>query len=124
MITINNKEYNDYLITKNWEKFSIDSKKQEKQGISPTITFNINDEIVIEVELTITKEELKSYEINKEIDIKKDISDILYNNKNGWISLITENYNGKITRINNIDFKLSLQVEQEIKIEDIISLLK
>ncbi len=83
MITINNKEYNDYLITKNWGKFSIDSKKQEKQGISPTITFNINDEIVIEVELTITKEELKSYEINKEIDIKKDISDILYNNKNG-----------------------------------------
>ena len=35
MITINNKEYNDYLITKNWEKFSIDSKKQEKQGIFP-----------------------------------------------------------------------------------------
>ena len=28
MIAINNKEYNDYLITKNWGKFSIDSKKQ------------------------------------------------------------------------------------------------
>ena len=45
--------------------------------------------------------ETKELKINDKKDISKYISDITYEDKKGWISLITGNYNCFITKTKN-----------------------
>ena len=58
-------------------------------------------------------------EINKKINLNKYISDITYEDKKGWISIVTGNYECNVTKVSNNRFKLEFLVEpDELDVEE------
>ncbi len=48
--------------------------------------------------------------LNEQINIESYITDITYEDKNGWISLITDKHKCNITKIEQRKFKLNIDV--------------
>jgi len=104
MIKINDKEYKKYNINISWGSFSSTLMGKKINGISPFIKFNINDSILLGLELIFSKEMFMETPINEKVDITRYLTDITYEDGNGWISIIIGNYTCHITRINEKEF--------------------
>ncbi len=125
MIKINEKEYYDYDVKIDWGKFEhiicddkINWGKFEhvaaidgSNEMAPFIKFNINNDIFIGIECNLSKENLLKLELNKLINLNKYISDITYEDEEGWISIITGNFDCKIIRTSDNLFKLDFFVK-------------
>ena len=113
MIKINDKEYRKYNINISWGSFSSTLMGKKINGISPFIKFNINDSILIGLELIFSKEMFMETPINEKVDITRYLTDITYEDNNGWISIIIGNYTCYITRINEKNFILNFHVDYD-----------
>ncbi len=82
-------------------------------GISSFIKFNINDSILIGLELIFSKEMFMETFIDEKVDITRYLTDITYEDNNGWISIIIGNYTCYITRINEKNFILNFYVDYD-----------
>ena len=111
MIKINGKEYKNYETKASWGKFEAKVSGRKIDGESPFIMFNIENNIYIGLEFIFSKEMFNKIEINKKINLNKYISDITYEDKKGWISIVTGNYECNVTKISNDCFKLDFLVE-------------
>lgn len=113
------KKYDKYKIDVSLDKFSVSKhvgKSVTKRiGLAPFITFSISDLIAVGLEMTYSKENLESMKTNENVDITEYISDILYADENGWISLDLGEYKCNITRINKSDFNIKLEVKEKIE---------
>ena len=119
MITINNTEYTVQDIKVTFGKHNISNKDKKRTGQSPFIQFHTNDNIFIGIETTYDKEwwqELKANDkervqelkANDKKNIAEYISDISYEDENGWISLITGKHTCYLEKINYTNFRLEL----------------
>ncbi len=116
MININDKQYNDYDIKVSWISYEVTRKGKKEQGLSPFIKFKVNNSY-IGLETIIDSEILRKMEFNKEINIKDYLSDITYEDKDGWISLIIDEYDLVIKRIDKELYNINFYVNNdEIKI--------
>lgn len=110
MIKINNKEYKYGEFEISWGEFFDYTGEIQRTGIAPRISFNIYD-IFIELELTFSKEMFENTNIGIKTDISSYVSDIAFEDKDGWLSINDGKYNLFITRINekkfNIDFNIN-----------------
>lgn len=113
MIKINNKEYYNYEIKITWGNFDVCSNEKKVLGLAPFIQFNIENNIFIGLEFVFSKEMFENTKLNMVTNIDKYISDITYEDENGWISLILEKYNCNITRMNENIFKIEFCVESK-----------
>ena len=112
MITINDKNYDNVLKKVSFGEYSVTQDSNVRIGSAPIITFKI-DNILIRLETTYDKKYLEELNTNDKKDISKYISDITYEDENGWISLITGNYNCFITKYRNNKFVFELKCEAE-----------
>lgn len=111
MIKVNDKQYNTYNIEITWENFEICSFNKKRKGLAPFITVNIENNIFIGLEFTISTEILRSYELDTKTNIKKYLSDVLYKNERGWVSIINGKYDCNIVRTSENDFKIEFRVK-------------
>lgn len=114
MIIIDDKEYTNYNVKITWDSFYVISNNEKRTGIAPFITFCINENIYLGLEFSFSKEMFKNIKFNNTKDVKKYLSDITYEDKSGWISIIIDKYICEITRINESDFKLYFSIESEV----------
>ena len=112
MITINDKNYDNVLKKVSFGEYSVTQDSNVRIGSAPIITFKI-DNILIRLETTYDKKYLEELNTNDKKDINKYISDITYEDENGWVSLITGNYNCFITKYRNNKFVFELKCEAE-----------
>lgn len=120
MIKINNKDYTKYDTKIIWGDFNVCSNGEKRTGIAPFIQFNIEDKIFIGLEFVYPKEMWEDTKNCIKIDMKQYLTDITYEDEKGWISLIVEEHNCYITKIEENIFKIDLFVEsvlENIKIE-------
>lgn len=113
MIKINGKEYYNYDIKIDWGKFEAKVYGRKINGESPFIIFNIENNIYIGLELIFSKSMFDKIELNKKINLNKYISDITYEDKKGWISIVTGNYECNVTKVNNNRFKFDFLVQPD-----------
>ena len=129
MIKINKDEYINYDTKITWGNFNAKVAGKEINGLAPFVRYNIENNIYIGIEFIFSKEMFESVELNKVINLNNYISDITYEDKNGWISIIINKYNCNITRVSYDTFKLDFSVETDefdinnIEIETNIKLL-
>ena len=116
MIKINNKKYSNYSIEVYWGNIEVTVLGKKVKNNSPFIQFNIEDNIFIGIETIIPKEILKSLNIDEEISINQYLTDIIYKDQKGWISVITGKYNCWVTRKSNSNFEIKADINQEINI--------
>ena len=113
MIKINDKQYNHYQIKITWENFNVsDENGKKRSGKAPFITFHLENNILIGLEFTFSQVMFLNTKINIKTNIKEYISDIVFENEEGWSSFILEKYHGNITRINEKTFRLDFYVEE------------
>ena len=125
MIRINNKEYNDYNVKISWGEFSVSHHGKRKKGISPFITFHIDNDKFIGLEFTFSDKMFKEMKVNIKTNVKEYISDVLYEDVSGWISIINSEYDCNITRIDEKCFRINFYIiaEENISIDSKITLL-
>lgn len=125
MIIINNKEYDNYTIQVSWGNFSVSYQGKRRTGIAPFISFNIENKLFIGLELTFSNNMIKEMKKNIKTNIKEYISDVLYKDERGWISIINSDYDCAITRIDKKNFKINfyIKAEENIFIESNITFL-
>lgn len=113
MIIINNKEYDNYTIQVSWGNFSVSYQGKRRTGIAPFISFNIENKLFIGLELTFSNNMFKEMKKNIKTNIKEYISDVLYKDERGWISIINSDYDCSITRIDEKNFKINFYIKAE-----------
>lgn len=133
MIKINNVEFIIEKVKISYGKFSVSIHGFRKQGISPYISFYINDNFgnknVLSVETTYPTEYFKTLKLNKEVDFSRFISDIIYTKNGVWDSLITGKYTSRLIKLDKNKCKIILQCYYEnldyifdLNLEEIIEL--
>ena len=113
MIKINDKLYNDYNIKISWGSFEKIYFDEILKGISPFIKFNLENNIFIGIETCFSKQQIENMKLNEKTNIKQYITDIIYEDENGWISIIIEEYDCDLTKINANEFKIEFFVNFE-----------
>ncbi len=129
MIKINNIEYNKFETKISWGNFSVSSYGHRRTGIAPFITFYVNNTF-IGLEFTFSKEMFENTAFGIKTDIKKYISDVTFEDENGWISINDGQYDCNIIRINEKKFHIIFHIiahdlddEYDIFIDDEIKIL-
>ena len=112
MITINDKKYDKVLKKVSFAEYSVTQDSNVRIGSAPIILFKFDNNL-IRLETTYDKKYLEELNTNDKKDINKYISDITYEDENGWVSLITGNYNSFITKVRNNKFVFELKCEAE-----------
>jgi len=115
VIKINGKYYDTYNVEIDWGSFETIIADKKSSGASPFITFNIKNKIFVGIETLISKEFLANMNFNEQKNINEYLTDILYKDRNGWMSILTGKYNLEITKINNNNFKIEFDVDLEEK---------
>lgn len=125
MIIINNEEYNDYNIKVSWGEFSVSHCGKRRKGIAPFIAFNIDNDKFVGLEFTFSDEMFKQMKVNSKTNVKEYISDVVYEDVRGWISIINGEYDCDITRIDEKNFKIDfyIKAEENLYIDAKITLL-
>lgn len=108
MITINNNKYTVQDIKVTFGNYNVSNKDKKRNGQSPFIQFHTNNDLFIGIETTYDKAWLQELKTNDKKDITEYISDIAYEDENGWISLITGKYTCYLEKINHTNFRLEL----------------
>ncbi len=117
MIKINDIQYSNYQIEVLWKNFNVTHKNGEKMsGKAPYITFSLKENLLVGLEFIFSEEMFLNTKINVKTNIKEYISDIIFENEEGCTSLINENYDCNITRINEKNFHFNFYVESKINI--------
>lgn len=113
MIKINNVEFIIEEVKISYGKFSVSSQGCKRQGISPYISFYINDNFgnknILSIETTYSTDYFKILKVNEEIDCSKYISDIIYTENGIWDSLITGKYTSELIKLDKNKYKIILQ---------------
>lgn len=124
MIIINNKEYTNYNIKVSWGEFSVSHHGKRRKGIAPFITFNIDNDKFVGLEFIFSDEMFKQMKVNIKTNIKEYISDVLYEDKRGWVSIINSAYDCYITRIDDKNFEINFNIKakENISIDSNITL--
>lgn len=110
MIKIDNETYTNEKIDVSWGTFSYsyfdNGVRKRRSGNSPyfdiSIINNLNEEICVGIETTISDIELKNLNIGKDLDINTYISDLIYS-INGICEPIFERNENFICLINKIN---------------------
>ena len=123
MIKINDNKYVEYNTKISWIDFERNSNNAEivwgKAGhnlnakndeTAPFIEFNINNNILIGLEFSLSSKMLSEFPLNKQIDVSQYLSDITYEDEKGWISLITWDYKCTITKTAKNEYKLQFNI--------------
>ena len=116
MFKINNKIYENELIEVSLGQFDLsymdEGIRKNKSGSAPyfhiEITNETNDKIWLGIETTICDNELKDLKIDKEIDMKKHITDIIYSVNGSFDNVYDENFTSSIKKIKNNIFKFKI----------------
>lgn len=117
MIIINDKEYTNYDIDISFQDFWHKINGKDTFGIAPFLNFSLTDSS-IGLEFCVSNEKLLESKINIKTNIKKYLSDITYEDRKGWISLVDETYDCYLERINEKVFNLDFFVKSdELNIE-------
>ena len=126
MIKLNNKKYDNYKIEVLWDNFELGSNNKKIKGVSPFISFNIDNNIIIEIETSISKETLENININEKINITQYLTDIIFEEQKGSRSIIDWKYNFEMTKINSNFFKIEFDInnnDEKIKIDCNVELI-
>lgn len=129
MIKINGKNYKLEEFEARWGKFTRTVDHVEKKGIAPRVFFFVgegDDEKEIMVELSFTDEEFKNMKIGVEVNMKSEITDIGYTDREGWLSIWNNNFTSSLTKIEENKFHVKLKCvdpfeEIDIEIDEIIT---
>lgn len=123
MIKINDKEYFNYTYNVSWGNFETTNSSGKENGISPFITFNIADNLSIGIETMISSEKLNSIENSEVVNLDKYITDIIYEDENGWVSIVDSKYSCILSRTmgNIFLIKFSVDFEEQEKLNIIIN---
>lgn len=105
MIKYNNKVYNKVLYKVSFGEYLVHQNGKKRIGKSPYITFKFDD-FKLSLELVYDKEWIKELKINDKKEISNYLTDIVYRDNTGWISLICGKYKCYLERINNDDYVL------------------
>lgn len=111
MFIINNTDYKDFGVKITWGEFVVSTNNKKRKGIAPFIQFCIDNNKYFGIETTLSKEMLKNEKISKKFNINEYISDLCYEDVNGWYSLILGKFNCDITRVSDTIFNLKLQLK-------------
>ncbi len=114
MIKINNKEYNSYTTKIIWGNFEVVSYGKKRIGKAPIVRFNVENSVFLGLELTFSKEMFENMNLKTKKNIKQYISDIMYEDENGWISLVDGEYDCNILKIAEKTFIINLYVNAEL----------
>ena len=124
IVKINDIEYKDYdinVIEQSFSAFSYkDGKKSERTGFAPFIQIDLINDIHIGIEMNYSYEMFRENDLDKEIDISKYITDILYSDEKGWVPITNNEHNTRIKKISDNEYDLYLDVKDDsfdIKIE-------
>lgn len=112
MIKINGNEQNNKKSIITYGKYNVTQDGKRKEGISPFISF-ICDNIYVGIETVYDKSWLKEMSKNNLTDITKYISDIIYEDGKGWLSLISGNYIGTLEKIEDKIFNIAINCRFE-----------
>ena len=107
---IDNKEFDNISIKVSFGDYNVTQEGIERSGKSPYIAFKFNNTI-IGLETVYDKEWLKELNINDRKNINKYITDITYEDEDGWISLITYKYESSIERLKDNLFNIELKCD-------------
>lgn len=117
MISINNKIYENVDKRVSWGQFSatkeVENNVVDVTAEAPIIKFNVDDSILIGVETTYPKECFDELKIGTKIDFTKHISDITYEDTNGWQSLIIGKYECELLKTNENTYNIKLNVKSD-----------
>lgn len=108
MIKINSREYNSYTTKIIWGDFEVVSQGKKRTGKAPFVKFNIENCIFTGIELTFSQEMFETLKLETHSNISQYVSDITYEDENGWISIIDGDYNCMITKTSTNKFKINL----------------
>lgn len=130
MIRINNIVYNKFETKISWGNFLVSSYGYKRTGVAPFITFYVNN-IFIGLEFTFSKEMFENTVIGIKTDIKEYISDVIFKDEKGWLSINDGQYECNIIRINEKNFHIIFHIiahdlddEFDIFIDDAIEILE
>ena len=112
MIVINNRKYKNPLINVLFGEYEVNQNGNSRNGESIFISYKF-DNISLGLETLYDKRWLKEIKINDKKDISNYISDITYEDENGWISLISGTYNCFVNKIENNIFVFEFNCESE-----------
>ena len=105
MIIVNKKKYENLTIDVYYGDYNVTKEGKKRTGLSPFISFK-TDNIKIGIETIYDKEWLKELNESNKKDISKFVSDIVYEDEEGWVSLITGDYKCFIEKIDDKEFTL------------------
>lgn len=111
MIKFNDTKYDNNKYKVEYGKYSIKRKDKRINGTSPTIFFELagTTSCIIGVETVYDKKYLEELKISDKKDIKEYISDITYEDKDGWVSLICGNFESTIEKKKEKEFELNFK---------------
>ena len=112
MIIINKKKYDNVSKKVSFGEYSVTQDGKKRHGKAPFISFEFNN-IVLSLETIYDKEWIDELQQNDNKDVNKYISDIIYEDGNSWVSLITGNYKCFINKIENNVFVPEFSCEAE-----------
>lgn len=109
MIIINKITYNNPVISVSYGKYQKKRLGKVIKGESPIITLTlVEDRIRIRIETTYDRNLFTKLNVGKQVDISDSLSDISYEDKKGWISLVYGYHKCIVERINKKTFNFKL----------------
>lgn len=112
MLKINDKVYNNIIIKVTYGNYSVTQMGNKREGISPIICF-IGDDFYVRLETTYDQKWFNKTNFNNIIDITRYISDISFEDKNGWMSLIGKKISCKLKKIEDKLFNIEFICDYE-----------
>ncbi len=111
MIIINENKYSIFDYKVSWGKFHVTNNGKRRDGKAPFITFNIDNNKYIGLEFTFSDDMFKQMKVNVKTNLKEYISDILYDDEKGWISIIDGNYEIYLTGLSEKEFNINFCIK-------------
>lgn len=112
MIKINNNTHEKILSKTVFGQYEVTQDGKKRKGEAPFISFNFDNKY-LGLEIIYDKIWLKELLKNEKKDISRYVTDITYEDKRGWISLITGIYKCYVTRIEDDLFTFELTCNAE-----------
>lgn len=113
MVIINDKQYDNVVQDISYGNYSVRQDGERREGIAPCIFFQCDDDVYIGVETLYDIKWIKELELNTMIDITKYISDITYEDKSGWMSLVVGEHSCLLSRIGDNEVYIDLKYKGE-----------
>lgn len=112
MIKINNKIYDNFTYEIFFGICDTGKDKKRTSVIAPTIIF-LFENISLELELKCSQSFIKKLKINDKKNLTEYLSDIMYKDDKGWMSLIDSTYQLYIEKIKKNIFKVDFNCRLE-----------